>query len=179
MAKPYSSYRFISNCFNVRHLKMELKGVVHFGKHRKLSPRYIGSFKILARVGPVSYTLEFPEELKGIHSTFHVSNLKRYLAEGDVVVTKDEGNNDVEVSYVKRDAITVDINAIALFRRANGSSPGRNDGTTSLESGIHVGMVMDDEVLHKLVSMVEKNELVEEVMIAVVDTEQNLSEFDS
>nr|GEZ46332.1 reverse transcriptase domain-containing protein [Tanacetum cinerariifolium] len=53
------------------------KGVVRFGKREKLSPRYIGSFKILARVGPVAYTLELPKELKGIHSTFHVSNLKK------------------------------------------------------------------------------------------------------
>ncbi|GKD57558.1 putative reverse transcriptase domain-containing protein, partial [Tanacetum coccineum] len=47
------------------------KGAVHFGKRGKLSPRYIRQFKILARVGPVAYTLELPEELKGIHSTFH------------------------------------------------------------------------------------------------------------
>ncbi|GKE08327.1 hypothetical protein Tco_1411878 [Tanacetum coccineum] len=56
------------------------KGAVRFGKRRKLSPRYIGPFKILARVGPVAYTLELPEELKGIHSTFHVLNLKKCLA---------------------------------------------------------------------------------------------------
>nr|GEY80249.1 putative reverse transcriptase domain-containing protein [Tanacetum cinerariifolium] len=62
------------------------KGAVRFGKHGKLSLCYIGPFKILARVGLVAYTLEFPEELKGIHNTFHVSNLKRCLAEGDVVV---------------------------------------------------------------------------------------------
>ncbi|GKB98384.1 hypothetical protein Tco_0984521 [Tanacetum coccineum] len=82
----------------------------------------------------------------------------------------------------KCDAITVDINAIALFRQAIGSSPGRNDGTASpgsIGSRMHVGIVVDDEVLHKLVGMVEKNELVEELMIAVVDTEQNLTVFDS
>ncbi|GKB78402.1 putative reverse transcriptase domain-containing protein [Tanacetum coccineum] len=53
------------------------KGVVRFGKSEKLSPRYIGPFKILARVGPVAYTLELTKELKGVHSTFHVSNLKK------------------------------------------------------------------------------------------------------
>ncbi|GJY64481.1 putative reverse transcriptase domain-containing protein [Tanacetum coccineum] len=42
--------------------------------------------KILARVGPVAYTLELPEELKGIRNTLHVSNLKKCLAEGDIVV---------------------------------------------------------------------------------------------
>ncbi|GJS41268.1 putative reverse transcriptase domain-containing protein [Tanacetum coccineum] len=66
------------------------KGAVRFGKRRKLSPRYIGPLKILARVGHVAYTLELPEELKGIHSTFHVLNLKKCLAEGDVVVSMDE-----------------------------------------------------------------------------------------
>ncbi|GJW37501.1 putative reverse transcriptase domain-containing protein [Tanacetum coccineum] len=66
------------------------KGAVCFGKRGKLRPRYIRPFKIVARVGPVAYTLELPEELKGIHSTFHVSNLKKCLAEGDVVVLMEE-----------------------------------------------------------------------------------------
>ncbi|GKD64119.1 hypothetical protein Tco_1306227, partial [Tanacetum coccineum] len=66
------------------------KGDVRFGKRGKLSRRYIGPFKILARVGPIAYTLELPEELKGIHSTFHVSNLRKCLAKGDVVVSMDE-----------------------------------------------------------------------------------------
>nr|GEZ58052.1 putative reverse transcriptase domain-containing protein [Tanacetum cinerariifolium] len=66
------------------------KGVVRFGKCGKLSPHYIGPFNILARVGHVAYTLELPEELKGIHNTFHVSNLKKCLAKGDIVIPVDE-----------------------------------------------------------------------------------------
>nr|GEU53678.1 putative reverse transcriptase domain-containing protein [Tanacetum cinerariifolium] len=66
------------------------KGALRFGKRKKLSPHYIGPFKILARVVPVAYTLELPKELKGIHSTFHVLNLKKCLAEGDIVVLMDE-----------------------------------------------------------------------------------------
>ncbi|GJY09257.1 putative reverse transcriptase domain-containing protein [Tanacetum coccineum] len=46
--------------------------------------------KILARVGLVAYTLELPEELKGLHSTFHVLNIKKCLAEGDIVVPMDK-----------------------------------------------------------------------------------------
>nr|GEY81761.1 reverse transcriptase domain-containing protein [Tanacetum cinerariifolium] len=63
---------------------------MHFGKCGKLSPHYIWPFKIIARVGPVAYTLELPEDLKGIYSTFHVSNLKKCLAKGDIVVPLDE-----------------------------------------------------------------------------------------
>ncbi|GJU67231.1 putative reverse transcriptase domain-containing protein [Tanacetum coccineum] len=76
-------------------------GAVRFGKRRKLSPCYIGPFRILARVGPVAYTLELPEELKGIHSTFHVSNLKKCLAEGDIVVPMDEIQLDDKLHMIE------------------------------------------------------------------------------
>nr|GEX84913.1 putative reverse transcriptase domain-containing protein [Tanacetum cinerariifolium] len=77
------------------------KGVVRFGKRVKLSPRYIGPFKILARVGPVAYTLELPKELKGFHSTFHVLNLKRCLAKGDAVVPVDEIQLDDKLHMIE------------------------------------------------------------------------------
>ncbi|GJU15336.1 putative reverse transcriptase domain-containing protein [Tanacetum coccineum] len=57
------------------------KGVVRFGKKGKLAPRFVGPFEIIKKVGPVAYRLDLPEELNGVHDTFHVSNLKKCLAD--------------------------------------------------------------------------------------------------
>ncbi|GJS12464.1 hypothetical protein Tco_0406936 [Tanacetum coccineum] len=59
------------------------KGVVRFGKKGKLAPRYVGPFEIVECVGPVAYRLKLPQELSYVHDTFHVSNLKKCLAEPD------------------------------------------------------------------------------------------------
>ncbi|GJX20669.1 putative reverse transcriptase domain-containing protein [Tanacetum coccineum] len=56
------------------------KCVVRFGKKGKLAPRFVGPFEIIKKVGPVAYQLDLPEELNGVHDTFHVSNLKKCLA---------------------------------------------------------------------------------------------------
>nr|GFB86933.1 putative reverse transcriptase domain-containing protein [Tanacetum cinerariifolium] len=60
-----------------------------------------GPFKILPRVGPIAYMLELPEELKEIHSTFHVSNLKKCLVEGDIVVPMDKIQLDDKLHMIK------------------------------------------------------------------------------
>ncbi|GKC80022.1 putative reverse transcriptase domain-containing protein [Tanacetum coccineum] len=57
------------------------KGVVRFEKKGKLAPRFVGPFKITKRIGPVAYRLRLPKELNGVHDTFHVSNLKKCLAD--------------------------------------------------------------------------------------------------
>ncbi|KAJ9567011.1 hypothetical protein OSB04_002977 [Centaurea solstitialis] len=62
------------------------KGLIRFGKKGKLSPRFIGPFEILERIGPVAYRLELPPELSSIHNTFHVSNLKKCLSEETVIL---------------------------------------------------------------------------------------------
>nr|GEW07642.1 putative reverse transcriptase domain-containing protein [Tanacetum cinerariifolium] len=57
------------------------KWVVQFGKRGKLNLRYVGPFKVLAKVGKVAYRLELPQELSRVHHTFHVSNLKKCYAD--------------------------------------------------------------------------------------------------
>ncbi|GJV33430.1 hypothetical protein Tco_1393830 [Tanacetum coccineum] len=61
-----------------------------------------------SRVGPVAYTLELPEELKGIHSTFHVSNLKKCLSEGDIVVPMKEIHLDDKFHMIEEPIEIVD-----------------------------------------------------------------------
>nr|GEY15001.1 putative reverse transcriptase domain-containing protein [Tanacetum cinerariifolium] len=84
------------------------KGAACFGKHEKLSRRYIRPFKILTRVGPVAYTLELPEELERIYSTFHVLNLKKCLAKGDVVIPIDEIQLDDKLRMIEEPVEVVD-----------------------------------------------------------------------
>nr|GEV53246.1 putative reverse transcriptase domain-containing protein [Tanacetum cinerariifolium] len=83
-------------------LKVSLwRGVVHFGKRRKLSPRFIGPFKVIERIGPIAYKLELLNKLRRIHNTFHVSNLKRCFMNDDVVIPLDEVQLDYKLHFVK------------------------------------------------------------------------------
>ncbi|GJU80700.1 hypothetical protein Tco_1283065 [Tanacetum coccineum] len=75
------------------------KGVVRFGKRGKLNPRYVGPFKVLEKVGEVSYKLELPEELSRVHNTFHVSNLKKCYADEPLAVLLDGLHFDDKLYY--------------------------------------------------------------------------------
>ncbi|GKD71533.1 hypothetical protein Tco_1325623, partial [Tanacetum coccineum] len=77
------------------------KGVIHFGKRGKLNPRYIGPFKILAKVGTVAYQLELPEQLSRVHSTFRMSNLKRCLSDETQVILLDEIQIDNTFHFIE------------------------------------------------------------------------------
>ncbi|CAN6677816.1 unnamed protein product [Malus baccata var. baccata] len=62
------------------------RGVVRFGKRGKLSPRYIGPYVIIERIGEVAYRLELPPELSKVHNVFHVSMLRHYISDPSHVI---------------------------------------------------------------------------------------------
>nr|GFB25452.1 putative reverse transcriptase domain-containing protein [Tanacetum cinerariifolium] len=77
------------------------KGVVRFGNKGKLAPRYMGPFEIVECVGPVAYRLKLPQELSCVYDTFHVSNLKKCLAEPYVQVPLDGIEIDKNLHFIE------------------------------------------------------------------------------
>nr|GEU87159.1 putative reverse transcriptase domain-containing protein [Tanacetum cinerariifolium] len=85
-----------------KNLKSEdVIGVVCFGKRGKLKPRYIGPFKVLAKVGTIAYRLKLPKQLSRFHSTFYVSNLKKCLSDEPLAISLDEVHIDEKLRFVK------------------------------------------------------------------------------
>ena len=64
-----------------------MKGVHRFGLKGKLSPRYIGPFEVIERIGPVAYRLRLPESMSQVHDVFHVSTLRKCLSDPSQVTT--------------------------------------------------------------------------------------------
>nr|GEZ84077.1 putative reverse transcriptase domain-containing protein [Tanacetum cinerariifolium] len=77
------------------------KGIIRFGKHGKLSPWFIGPFEIIERIGPVAYKLELLEKLHRIHNTFHVSNLKKFLADENLVIPLEKVQLDAKLHFIE------------------------------------------------------------------------------
>ncbi|GKD74634.1 hypothetical protein Tco_1332916 [Tanacetum coccineum] len=93
------------------------KDVVRFRKKGKLAPRYVGPFEILERIGLVAYRLRLPEELNGVHDTFHVSNPKKCLADANLHVTLDEIKVDKTLRFVEEPVEIMDREIKKLKRR--------------------------------------------------------------
>ncbi|XP_062103687.1 uncharacterized protein LOC133814786 [Humulus lupulus] len=76
-----------------------MKGVMHFGKRGKLSPRYIGPFEILAMVGHVAYRLALSPTLAETHNIFHISMLRKYMLDPSHVLSYESLELRQDLSY--------------------------------------------------------------------------------
>nr|GFC54422.1 putative reverse transcriptase domain-containing protein [Tanacetum cinerariifolium] len=93
------------------------KGVVRFVKKGKLAPRYVGPFEIVERVRQVAYRLKLPQELSCIHDMFHVSNLKKCLAESDAQIPLEEIKVDENMCFVEEPIEIVERDVKKLKRQ--------------------------------------------------------------
>nr|GFC25723.1 putative reverse transcriptase domain-containing protein [Tanacetum cinerariifolium] len=82
----------------------------------KLNPRYVGPFKVLEEIGKVAYKLEVPEELRRVHNTFHVSNLKKCHADEPLAVPLDGLHFDDKLYFVEEPVEILDREVKRLKR---------------------------------------------------------------
>nr|GEX71791.1 ribonuclease H-like domain-containing protein [Tanacetum cinerariifolium] len=84
------------------------KGVTCFGKGGKLNPRYIGPFKIIAKVRTIAYRLQLLEQLSRVHRTFDVSNLMKCLSNETLVIPLDEIQIDDKLHFIEEPVEIID-----------------------------------------------------------------------
>lgn len=110
--KSYADKRRRPIEFEVRDLVMlkvsPWKGIIRFRKRGKLSPRYIGPFKIIECVGNVAYRLDLPQELQSIHNTFHVSHLRKCLTDESTYVPLNDIEVDNKLNYIEEPVAILD-----------------------------------------------------------------------
>nr|GEX93502.1 hypothetical protein [Tanacetum cinerariifolium] len=93
------------------------KGVVRFRKKGKLASRYVGPSEILEMISLVAYRLRLSEELNNVHDTFHVSNLKKCLADANLHVSLDEIKVNKTLHFVAKYIEIMDREIKKLKRR--------------------------------------------------------------
>ncbi|KAL0539556.1 hypothetical protein IC582_023772 [Cucumis melo] len=79
-----------------------MRGVLRFERRGKLSPRFVGPFEILERIGPVAYRLALPPSLSTVHDVFHVSMLRKYVPDPSHVVDQEPLEIDENLSYTEQ-----------------------------------------------------------------------------
>nr|GFA71338.1 putative reverse transcriptase domain-containing protein [Tanacetum cinerariifolium] len=84
------------------------KGVIRFDKKGKLNLRYIGPFKIIAKVGTVAYRIKLPEQLSRVHSKFHISKLKKCMADEPLAIPLDEIEVDDKLYFIEEPVKIID-----------------------------------------------------------------------
>ncbi|XP_020104082.1 uncharacterized protein LOC109721075 [Ananas comosus] len=94
-----------------------MRGVKRFGVQEKLSPRFVGPFEILERVGAVAYKVALPPRLAGVHDVFHVSNLRKYVHDPEHILEYVPTKLQEDMTYEKFPAFIVDREVKKLQNR--------------------------------------------------------------
>ena len=76
-----------------------IRGIMRFGKKGKLSPRYVGPFEVLERIGAMAYRLALPPPMAGVHDVFHVSMLRKYVADPSHILQQEVVKISPEAKY--------------------------------------------------------------------------------
>ena len=79
-----------------------MKGVMRFGKKGKLSPRFVGPFEVLERIGVVAYRLALPPSLSAVHNVFHVSMLRKYISDPSHVLNYEPLQLNQDLTYEEK-----------------------------------------------------------------------------
>src|SRR6266480_1960124 len=95
-----------------------MKGVYCFRVKGKLSPRYIGPFRIVKQIREVAYELELPEKMTLIHNVFHVSQLRRCLKVPEESVSHEELDIQADLTYIEQPSKILAENWKTLRNRA-------------------------------------------------------------
>ena len=91
--------------------------MVRFGKRGKLSPRFIGPFKILERIGTVTYRLALPPSMSGVHEVFHVPMLRKYTPDPAHVVDWGQIEVDTDETFEEGPVCILDSRDQVLRRK--------------------------------------------------------------
>ena len=67
-----------------------------------MSPRFIGPFEVLDRIGEVAYRLAMPPSLSAVHNAFHVSMLRKYVSDPSYVLSYENLELDKDLSYEEK-----------------------------------------------------------------------------
>ena len=112
------------------------KKVMRFGKNGKLSPRFIGPYEVIEKVGPVTYKLALPLELEKIHNVFHVSMLRRYRLDPSHVVSLEVIELKPDLTYEEE---PVEILAREVKELLKANPIGQSVVEKPQDRGSHVG----------------------------------------